>query len=127
MPKITGAAMKQGAQLLSALVIKEGDDGFGAGGHALEGRQAFGIERTNGVTHGLVTTTEGKGNLGSALGTRRGEQNLAAPDGKGVGSPQTLLKGRQFGSRQGTDIDGGSHGPVYHNPPYFTKPLWNLH
>ncbi len=76
--------MQQGATLFGARLVKEGHDGFGARGLALQRGKPLGIKFPNGIAHGLVATTESMGNIGCALGACGGEQDLATADGKGV-------------------------------------------
>ena len=76
---------------------------------ASHGREPSGMERLDGVAHGLIVAAQGLGDDAGVLAMRAGQQHLAAAHHKRIGRPSTLLKGMLFGGAEGTDLDGLFH------------------
>ena len=66
---------------------------------------APGIERPDGIADRLIVAAQRFGDHAGCLATGTGQQDLTAPQDKGIGRPQPLLQGVLFARGQRTDIN----------------------
>jgi hypothetical protein len=81
----------------------------GPPGLGLQTGHAPGMEGMKGMAHALGGTAQLPGNLGRALPTCTGEQNLAPPQGKRICGVQPGVEPLLFLGRQSSNIHGWFH------------------
>jgi hypothetical protein len=82
---------------------------MGARGLLLPAGQSDGVEGVQRIEHRLVVAAQQRGDAGSPLATGAAQQDLAAPQHKGVFGAQALLQGLPLIVGQRSHKDGRSH------------------
>jgi len=85
----------------------------GTGGAFLEDGQAGRVELVDDIAHRLVVAAELASDDRSAFATRRGQQNLAATQDKGIGRTQPSLDLVLLVGSERSGKNGGSHARYY--------------
>jgi len=101
--------VQEGAQPFCRSRIEGDSDPMGTGGSLAQGVQPGAVEGMDGVAHGLIVAPQVRGDLRRALAARRGEEDLATTQGKGIGRVESGGQDGAFGVRQRTDEDRSSH------------------
>src|SRR5262249_33815214 len=88
----SGASVQHLTEFLIAVPGPNGVDGLGGLGLGAQARHSLGGEGPQGVADGLHTTAEDWSDLGRPIAPRARQQDLAPPQGKGMGRGEARLQ-----------------------------------